>query len=377
MVNQNIFNRGEEKLSENLSEKHQILEALEKVNIGEEVEFDFPDHLSPSGIELYVDCPFKYYIQRMLSISSIDAQFGPLEKGCFVHHVMKEFYSKLPSRLGISKVTEEQIDNCKDYLGNVFDSLLEEEEDFFALSYFEDKEIELLRRNLLNMLDFEAQFLSNMEPKHFEYLISHKDTNFAGFPLLGKIDRIDSSEKGELAVVDYKESAGDCYMIFDKNRIFPEKLQTLIYAKVAGEKLDLRVAAALYLSYGCKRNAAGVMAPDILGSPQMNQLKASFSVEKMDLTVDKFLSMDFSLNRDFVKPASVAEVDRNLLWAYCWKQTKVTTHTEDDFLILLEAVEKYCSYFVEFWQNADFACNPCSADSCTYCAAAAFCKRGV
>ena len=377
LAESNIFNLGEDKLVENISQEHKILKALEKVKNSEKLDFKLPDHLSPSAIESYVDCPFKYYITRILGIEGVESQLGPLEKGSFVHKVMEEFYSKLPEAVGISKVSSERIDDCKYFLSNVFDSLLEADEDLFTLSYFEDKDIENLKQNLLSLLDYEAGFLQGMEPKYFEYGISSKDTSYAVYPVTGKIDRLDTNEEGQAAVVDYKGSVGNYYMLFEKKRAYPERLQTLIYARLAGEKLDLNSVAALYLSYGRKKNAGGAIETGIPSHVDMDLDRSSFSAEKMQAAVEELLPEDYDLAKDFQEPTCAAEIERDLLWAHCWTKTLQESKSKEDFQILLDAVELYCSYFVEFWQDADFACNPCSEDSCTYCPAAVFCEGGA
>ncbi len=48
--------------------------------------------LSPSALESYLECPYKWFALRRLRLSEPDAGFGPLEMGSFSHNVLRSFY---------------------------------------------------------------------------------------------------------------------------------------------------------------------------------------------------------------------------------------------------------------------------------------------
>lgn len=64
---------------------------------------------SPSQLELYARCPFKYFAQRILSVrapAGYDVSLTPLERGILVHKVLFQLYSELRAE-GELPITEE------------------------------------------------------------------------------------------------------------------------------------------------------------------------------------------------------------------------------------------------------------------------------
>ncbi len=60
--------------------------------------------LSPSAIEEYVNCPYRWYTARRLRPEAPDELFGPLEQGVFVHSVWESFYRCLEQDISAKRV---------------------------------------------------------------------------------------------------------------------------------------------------------------------------------------------------------------------------------------------------------------------------------
>ncbi|MBQ1450270.1 MAG: PD-(D/E)XK nuclease family protein, partial [Eggerthellaceae bacterium] len=58
---------------------------------------------SPSQIEAYLECPYKWFAQRRLHIEGLDEGFGAQERGSFAHSVLQRFYQRF-NEIGYAKV---------------------------------------------------------------------------------------------------------------------------------------------------------------------------------------------------------------------------------------------------------------------------------
>ena len=61
--------------------------------------------LSPSALELYVGCPYAWFLERRVGADALDEEFGPLEKGSFAHSVLARFYNEA-GRRGIARLDD-------------------------------------------------------------------------------------------------------------------------------------------------------------------------------------------------------------------------------------------------------------------------------
>lgn len=244
--------------------------------------------LSPSAIELYLECPYKWFSQRRLKIESIDAEFGPLAFGSFAHKVFEALHEQLRVT-GLRRVTSNNLAECDRLLDWQFDRLFEEERytynknAFIPLTQLERLRAEQLRRELHDFLRREAELLPNFEPWKHELKFGW-DTPFvyAGVLIRGSIDRVDVDAQGRAVVFDYKQSVGSAYAFWPKDEnvesplqdangraiVLPRKMQALIYAQVVRRLMGLVPVAAVYIGYGKKAGIAGlfderVLHPDV------------------------------------------------------------------------------------------------------------------
>ncbi|MFR4570318.1 MAG: PD-(D/E)XK nuclease family protein [Collinsella stercoris] len=79
-----------------------------------------PRQLSASQIEGYVTCPLCWFMSSRVRPQSLDAGFGNMEKGNFVHDVMYRLHAELAEE-GVPRVTPENLEACLEKLRDVFD----------------------------------------------------------------------------------------------------------------------------------------------------------------------------------------------------------------------------------------------------------------
>lgn len=224
--------------------------------------------LSPSAMEVYLGCPYGWFLQRRIRPNPPDEQFGAAEKGSFVHGVLACFYDELAAE-GIARVDADNLAACERRLDDVFNRCAAQqyaEEPgsgrLVARSKSEKVEIERLRGQLHGTLRRLAAFAPAYRVFGHELAIVPDDgIDYAGFRLNGRVDRVDvDAESGRFAVVDYKGSAGRDYaaaMKDDGDVPLPGRIQADVYAQALRSRLEgLHCAGALYLSYSARNHAA-------------------------------------------------------------------------------------------------------------------------
>ena len=235
--------------------------------------------LSPSALESYLECPYKWFALRRLRLSEPDAGFGPLEMGSFSHNVLRSFYEHF-REAGHAKVDSATLPEARALLGETFDRHLESQRNLkrsvnplIPRTAFERAETADLRKRLVRFLDREALLLPGFEPVRFEFDFgSSEPFPYAGCLLRGSVDRIDVNGAGQAVVIDYKGSLNGDYALDSASpaaqaggAVLPHKVQTLMYAQVARKVLGLDVVGALYVSYGRDRRVSGAFDRTVVG----------------------------------------------------------------------------------------------------------------
>lgn len=224
--------------------------------------------LSPSAIEQYARCPYRWFLESRIAPRSLDEGFGPIEKGIFVHEVMARFYGR---GMAEGAPRAESAEGAHEALDAAFAEVCAAQlapdmagRRLVAATAAERREVEQLRVQLHRFIDLLAALPAAYAPVALEMPIEPEAAvRYGGAILHGRIDRLDADAAGNAAVLDYKGSIkGHAVQMADVEEpgALPEKIQALIYAQ-AVRRMDGRdaPAAALYLSYAA-RSAAGLAA---------------------------------------------------------------------------------------------------------------------
>mgnify|MGYP002766111924 CR=1 FL=1 len=221
--------------------------------------------LSPSQIESYLECPYKWFAQRRLRLDDLDEGFGPLEMGDFTHNALHSFYKHMSEDLGEAKVTPQLLPQARELMADVLarhkalqPHLRQSENRLIPTSQVEHRELAELERKLMDYLDFEAELLPTFAPKYLEYDVARGGAvDYAGHKLLGTADRIDVDGEGRCAIIDYKGSISGSYALGVREEGRLGKVQALIYAQVVRRTLGLEPVGALYVCYGRRKMISG------------------------------------------------------------------------------------------------------------------------
>ena len=235
---------------------------------------------SPSQIEVYLECPLHWFAERRLRMSELEEGFGPLERGTFAHAALERFYREF-QREGHDKVSAGNIDEARAVMRQVLEGLRAQQPSeeplsgrLVPLTELERRDVDALCRQLEGYLDFEAQLLPTFHPAYLEYEIdADHAVEYAGFSLVGKVDRIDVDDAGRAVIVDYKGSVKSEHEIGGKTREHPGKVQALVYAQAVKRALGLDVVGALYVSYGRRPSIAGAYDPRVLETPHLPNMR--------------------------------------------------------------------------------------------------------
>ena len=288
-----------------------------------------PRLTSASQIEAYSTCPLCWFVSYRVKPQSIDAGFGNMEKGNFVHDVLERLHARLPQE-GMERVTPENLPRAQELLREVFDETLAEhaskrgnEGPLVPLSPVEERQVAEILPQLEGVLAYEAEALTPFVPRYLEFAFNDLKVEYAGWPLGGRIDRVDVDAENRAVVIDYKHRSGvEEFKLADPTvrdeesgtapiddpRWLPPHTQTLIYAQAMRRALDLDTRAALYFSTkGGKPALRGAASAELLeeerGDGRIPGLKKGFPGEGG--------SMDFDVLLDRVE-AGIAERLREL-----------------------------------------------------------------
>ena len=288
-----------------------------------------PRLTSASQIEAYSTCPLCWFVSYRVKPQSIDAGFDNMEKGNFVHDVLEHLHARLPQE-GMERVTPENLPRAQELLHEVFDETLAEhagkrgtEGPLVPLSPVEERQVAEILPQLEGVLAYESEALAPFAPRYLEFAFNELKVEYAGWPLGGRIDRVDVDAENRAVVIDYKHRTGvEEFKLADPTvrdeesgtapiddpRWLPPHTQTLIYAQAMRRTLDLDTRAALYFSTkGGKPALRGAASAELLeeerGDGRIPGLKKGFPGEGG--------SMDFDALLDRVE-AGIAERLREL-----------------------------------------------------------------
>ena len=274
-----------------------------------------PRLTSASQIEAYSTCPLCWFVSYRVKPQSIDAGFGNMEKGNFVHDVLEHLHARLPQE-GMERVTPMNLPRAKELLHEVFAETLAEhagkrgtEGPLVPLSPVEERQAAEILPQLEGVLAYESEALVPFAPRYLEFAFNELQVEYAGWPLGGRIDRVDVDAENRAVVIDYKHRSGvEEFKLADPTvrdeesgeapiddpRWLPPHTQTLIYAQAMRRALGLDARAALYFSTkGGKPALRGAASAELLeeerGDGRIPGLKKGFPGEGGNMDFDALL----------------------------------------------------------------------------------------
>ncbi len=254
--------------------------------------------LSPSALETYIECPYRWFVERRIGLHEIDERFGPAEKGSFVHEAMAAVFDRLADQ-GVVRVDGGNIDYVLACAEVIVDEAIAAQSDrdvnrLAAVTGAEHLEVGMLRAQVLDTLKRLARMPEGYDVFCHEMAIGIEDgVEYAGARLVGRIDRVDvDRESRRFVVLDYKGSiTGYSAGVSDDEGPdidLPHKIQALMYAQAFRRMhADYACAGALYLSYRARSDGEFAAGSYDEGAYDVGRMTKKSSLVKMNF--DSFL----------------------------------------------------------------------------------------
>lgn len=262
--------------------------------------------LSPSGIDVAADCPYKYFAARILRIQSedeTDESMTPKERGELMHAVAQRFFQtvrgfRLDDVTGIQDVEKAMVDLTQNpieyWMPDLIRAYHAEREAIPGGYLYDEAEVSmmldtdarpgLLRRWLES--EYEQQENKSLRPAFFEVEYRGEiDLGFAKEQVNVRIDRIDVEVSGQdviARVVDYKTSEQSIPMkklIFGAQRTQPTLYVLAAQAWFAQRGIQAQVTEMRYHTFG--RSVHSQKEPGVKEIlPRSNQTERSEDVAR-------------------------------------------------------------------------------------------------
>ena len=332
--------------------------------------------LSASQIETYLECPYKWFTQRRIKISQVDTEFAPMQMGTFIHRVLELTHATLLAEalgsdvadvdlavepvllqdIAGSRITFDNLEHAKQVLDTCFAQVWDEQfnninrassNELIPHSIQERQQVENIRENLKDLLEFEASHFIGYQPRFFELRFGREENvvEYAGAQFTGSIDRVDVNAHGQALIIDYKHKgtkdlkAYSAKLSLDSElskEILPRHVQSAIYAQIMRKQLTkykLEPVAAIYLGTKGQKD------------------KPSFALAGMATEAATEHIWNIHPEDKKLRDQAVMVVSQN----------------SEEFADYLDAWESLIAQKVQAMLSGDVRANPCDKDACKYC----------
>jgi hypothetical protein len=207
---------------------------------------------SASSLELWIACPARWFVERMLRPQSPEPDPEAMVRGGLAHAALADTLAGLRERTGSARLTPQRVGLACELLGQAL-ARHEHEHPLSAMAERVPGARRRLEADLERYLRHACAQNSPLEPAYLELGFGFDEED--GLPALdladgvrlrGRIDRIDIAPGGEAVVYDYKGA-----------RVTPGarwlrdgKIQLALYMRAAQRLLGLRVVGGLYQPLG-------------------------------------------------------------------------------------------------------------------------------
>lgn len=214
-------------------------------------------------LESYSQCPYRWFIERVLRSQALDYEFGQREHGTLAHRALSKFYPALQAD-GHRRMTPALLPELPARVDRAIDAVM----DAAGVPPEHAAEtVRAIRARLTRVLRQDATLLPGFTPDSFEIDVAgpaSAGVDMGGYTLAGRIDRLDSNEDGAIVLMDYKSgSAND----FAGARIRERSLLQLpLYMAILRKRGD-RVVGILYRGMASDAKPRGAYLAACGGSP--------------------------------------------------------------------------------------------------------------
>ena len=359
----------------------------------------FPDRmtLSHSRLDAFHDCPFSYFLDRVLGLKATEeATFGANHIGLYVHAVLEEFFHRPdrdPESMGPKEIRRFVEDFSRDYLAGVGQGL----ENTPRLAYLFDKlrrSTELLVQHVQEEIsegEFNRSFTElPLVPDDVPEKLADNPTalRVTGFTddgggtlyVNGTVDRVDVAKLGDdvyLRVVDYKTGSKELDLKDVERGDSPQLLLYLFallknrnadFEKKLGVPMDrVHPAAVRYLHAVTEK--AKLDVPPESDDAVLEEYEKTITQNGCYLDDDAvFRAMDHSDDHRFSPDPAELRKKANS------KKGKKLLATELEFEKLLEKIEENLRADVKRMRSGCIPATPGVA-ACRYCRMASVCRK--
>jgi hypothetical protein len=165
------------------------------------------DEFSVSELERYATCPYRWFLDRAVRPRELDVAFEAREAGSVAHEALAAFYQRWAGPDTPRRVVPDDLPEALRIADEVLDAAFESAPDTIGLA--EELAAERVRRWVAGVIEDDAYLLPGYTPVCHEFAFGRAEGRpfeLAGVALRGRIDRIDTCDRG-MIVTDYK-SAG-------------------------------------------------------------------------------------------------------------------------------------------------------------------------
>jgi RecB family exonuclease len=215
-------------------------------------------------LEAFASCSSIWFVERLLSPRSIDAEVDAKLRGSIAHTTLHRFFAGLPKEVGTERVEAAKVEEAVRFLRRCLEDALEGVRQ--ELSDLERRELEgQLWRDLEAFVRDEAESASPLVPRRFEVSFGtersapelQRGLALEGFTVSGKIDRIDVDPFSARGIVwDYKSGK----TAYSAAKIDSElRLQIPLYMLVLRDLVGIEPLGGLYRALAGERAARGLL----------------------------------------------------------------------------------------------------------------------
>jgi hypothetical protein len=215
-------------------------------------------------LEAFATCSSIWFLERVVSPRSIDAEVDAKLRGSIAHSALHKFFAGLPKEVGTERVEPAKLEESIRFLNRCLDDALAGIRQ--ELSDLERRELAGgLRRDLENFVRAEAEADLPLVPRRFEVSFGsersapelQRGLDLGGFTVSGKIDRVDVDLFSARGIVqDYKSGK----TAYSAAKIESElKLQIPLYMLVLRDLIGIEPLGGLYRALAGDRQARGLL----------------------------------------------------------------------------------------------------------------------